>query len=336
LIFQGTPARRVWGGVALLLLLGFAGVLPRAFAEEPAGKAPAAEDAKPEVLSLDDIEKRITRAPWASRVALISRGFAILAGIVILFVGLWLAFDRRKTGGGAPRAARTPPPCLFPPGQAFLLAAIGFLVVPALVMAVFSGVRDDVGFRESALALAIGGLPVALLVVVRRARARMPRVGLPLAVVRGLEGFCVATVFVVPAGLLTMLLMDAMGQKPAAQELVSMMLTTEDESIPWTLLVFGVLIAPFTEEAIFRGLLYPAIRDAGPAGRAGAIRAAILVSGIFAVVHRSATAALGLFCLALVLTWIYERTNSLLAIVITHGTNNLLSLVPLLLARHGI
>ena len=186
------------------------------------------------------------------------------------------------------------------------------------------------------MALAIGGLPVALLVLQRRLQARRPSVGIPRAILGGISGFCVATAFVVPAGLLTMLVMKSAGQEPAAQELVSMMLTTEDESVPWTLLIVGVLIAPVTEEAMFRGLLYPAIRDAGPPGRAGVIRAAIIVSAIFAVVHRSATAALGLFCLAMVLTWIYERTNSLLAIVIAHATNNLLSLVPLLLARHGI
>ncbi len=336
MIRPNRPARQVWAGVILLLLVGMAGMLPAVHADDPAEQTPVADAAAPKVLSLDEIEKRLTAAPWASRFAIITRIFAILAGIAILLVGLWLAFDRKRAGAAALTRPRTPPPALFPPGQAFLLAAVGFLVVPALIMAVLTEVKGAVSFQDSALALAVGGLPVAALVVVRRVRARRPSVGLPVAVLRGLEGFCVATVFVVPAGLVTLLILKAMGHEPAAQELVSMVLTTRDESVPWTLLVFGVLIAPFTEEAIFRGLLYPAIRDAGPAGRAGAWRAAILVSALFAIVHRSATAALGLFCLALVLTWIYERTNSLLAIVVAHSTNNLLSLVPLLLARYGI
>ena len=329
------PTRpRVWAALLLVLLVGFGGSLPLAAAEEPAEQAPAAEDAKPEVLSLDELEERITRSPWASRVALLSRGFALIAGLVILFVSLFLAYDRRR--GGAPVTPKTPPPSLFSPGMAFLLSAAGFLVVPGLVLLLLADGDGKVTFQQSAFALAVGGLPVAMLVVSRRLRARRPGVGIPRALVTGLSGFCVATALVIPAGLLTLVLMKAAGQEPAAQELVSMMLTTEDESVPWTLLVFGVLVAPFTEEAIFRGLLYPAIRDAGPAGRPGVIRAAILVSALFAVVHRSATAALGLFCLALVLTWIYERTNSLLAVVVTHGTNNLLSLLPLMLARYGI
>ena len=334
--------RQTWAALLLVLLIGLVGSVPTAAAEEPVEPPPAAEEeAEPKVLSLGELEERITSAPWASRVALISRGFAILAGLVILLVGLWLAYDRRQAkaagvAGATARPPRTPPPSLFPPGMSFLLAALGFLVVPTIVILILSDGAGKVSFQQSALALAIGGLPVASLVVQRRLRAKWPGTGLARAFVSGISGFCIATAFVVPAGLLTLLVMKYAGQEPAAQELVSMMLTTEDESVPWTLLVFGVLVAPFTEEAIFRGLLYPAIRDAGPPGRAGVIRAAILVSAIFAVVHRSATAALGLFCLAMVLTWIYERTNSLFAVVVAHGTNNLLSLLPLLLARYGI
>ena len=330
---SGSTRLRVWTGIALVLLMGLFGTLPVAGADEPV-EAKTAEDGKAAVLTLDQLEERITGSPWASRVALLSRGLAIVAGLVILLVSVWLAYDRRKSG--VPTKPKTPPPALFPAGKAFLLSVVGFVLIPAVVVLVLADGEGKVTFQQSALALAIGGLPVALLVVSRRLQARKPCVGIMRAVVAGLSGFCVATALVIPAGLLTLLLMKAADQEPAAQELVSMMLTTEDESVPWTLLIFGVLVAPFTEEAIFRGLLYPAIRDAGPAGRPGVIRAAIIVSVIFAAVHRSATAALGLFCLAMVLTWIYERTNSLLAIVVTHGTNNLLSLLPLLLARYGI
>ena len=39
--------------------------------------------------------------------------------------------------------------------------------------------------------------------------------------------------------------------------------------------------------------------------------------------------------LAMVLTWVYEKTNSMAAIVIAHATNNFLSLVPLLMVRYA-
>ena len=62
-----------------------------------------------------------------------------------------------------------------------------------------------------------------------------------------------------------------------------------------------------------------------------AILAAVLVSALFALVHFNEASLLPLFALALVLTWVFERTNSLATAMVAHGLWNLSTVFPLVL-----
>jgi membrane protease YdiL (CAAX protease family) len=53
------------------------------------------------------------------------------------------------------------------------------------------------------------------------------------------------------------------------------------------------------------------------------------VSAAFAFIHGSAPLALSLFMLALVLTWLYEKTDNLLASIMTHSLFNFVGLLAL-------
>ncbi len=89
-----------------------------------------------------------------------------------------------------------------------------------------------------------------------------------------------------------------------------------------------MVVAPVTEEAVFRGALYGSLSVA-----IGLARGRVAVVAIFAAVHAHALALVPLFGLALLLTWCYERTGSIFAGVVVHALSNAASLVPLLLAR---
>ncbi len=85
-------------------------------------------------------------------------------------------------------------------------------------------------------------------------------------------------------------------------------------------LVLGVaiiLIAPVAEEMLFRGILYPAIKQSGYPQLAlwG-------TSVFFGAIHLNLAAFLPLTLLALVLVLLYERTNNLLAPIATHSLFN--------------
>jgi membrane protease YdiL (CAAX protease family) len=88
--------------------------------------------------------------------------------------------------------------------------------------------------------------------------------------------------------------------------------------------VFTVAIAPVAEEFIFRGMLYPFLKQSGWPRTAW-----FGVSFVFALIHWDAAALIPLFLLALVLTWLYEKTGSLLAPITAHSLFNTTNLVAL-------
>jgi len=201
------------------------------------------------------------------------------------------------------------------------------------------------------LAMALGTLPIALLLLRRRAKVQAAtvaerRVWFPKntpeptspppagrAAGLGFWGYCVATVAVVPVSMLWILVLELSGIGANLQDLVRQVLDPGAGYEPWLIVFFGVVVAPFTEEIIFRGTLYPATKRAFGGDRRAAWRAALLVSLLFAAVHPSLAAFLPLFTLALVLTWIMESTNSLMACIVAHAVHNAFSLVPLMLLR---
>jgi hypothetical protein len=95
--------------------------------------------------------------------------------------------------------------------------------------------------------------------------------------------------------------------------------------------VFTVIIGPVAEEFIFRGLLYPFIKQRGWPGLAW-----FGVSFLFALVHWDAAAFVPLFLLALVLTWLYETTDTLLAPITAHALFNAANLVLLCVFQYEL
>lgn len=81
--------------------------------------------------------------------------------------------------------------------------------------------------------------------------------------------------------------------------------------------VVAIGLAPVAEELLFRGLLYPAVK------RAGFPRLALWGTSLFfALIHFNRATFLPLLLLALVLTWLYEQTDNLLAPIAAHATFN--------------
>ena len=92
------------------------------------------------------------------------------------------------------------------------------------------------------------------------------------------------------------------------------------ESMPaWVIFVFcasAVLCAPLYEELFFRGALYNMLRR-----YTGGAVSCILAGIVFAVMHPFGS-WLTIFFLALILTWLYERTGRLIASMTLHAVFN--------------
>jgi|GEM_PF-694961 len=86
--------------------------------------------------------------------------------------------------------------------------------------------------------------------------------------------------------------------------------------------LLAVIIAPCTEELIFRGYLYGVLRQ-----YAGRLPAIIVTSCIFAGIHQHLPAFPGLFLLAVALCLVYEATGSLMVAMVMHALFNLIGVL---------
>lgn len=101
--------------------------------------------------------------------------------------------------------------------------------------------------------------------------------------------------------------------QPAVQALASTVTWLDRAAIG----IAAIGIAPVAEELLFRGILYPGIKQAGYP------RLAFWgTSFVFAVIHLNLPTFVPLFLLALALTWLYEKTDNLLAPVVAHTLFN--------------
>lgn len=92
--------------------------------------------------------------------------------------------------------------------------------------------------------------------------------------------------------------------------------------------MFVVVLAPITEELVFRGFLFSALRET----RLGSVGAAILLSGVWASLHwgYSWQSVALLFVQGLLYAYAARRTGSIWPAIVGHGVNNLVAVVTVL------
>lgn len=94
-------------------------------------------------------------------------------------------------------------------------------------------------------------------------------------------------------------------------------------------LVLALFTAPISEEALFRGLMYPLLRQ-----RVGIMAAALTTAVAFAALHGNVVQAAAAMPSGLMMALFYERTRSLIAVVAMHMLFNLaaMSVPPAVIA----
>ena len=117
-------------------------------------------------------------------------------------------------------------------------------------------------------------------------------------------------------------ILERLGIEPVAQQAVQALRNAGRGAGLVAFVLITVVVAPLGEELLFRGVLYPAIK------RAGYPKLAWWGTSIlFAGIHFSLPIFLPLLVLALVLVWLYERTDNLLAPIAAHALFNSANLV---------
>jgi membrane protease YdiL (CAAX protease family) len=112
-------------------------------------------------------------------------------------------------------------------------------------------------------------------------------------------------------------------QKPE-ETAISLFTSTHDHGLLAAFTVLAVFAAPFIEEFVYRGFLFNALLRYMP------MWAAAVVSGLlFGISHGSLSAFLPLAGSGVVLAYVYYRTGSLTAAMLTHATFNLINVALL-------
>jgi hypothetical protein len=135
-----------------------------------------------------------------------------------------------------------------------------------------------------------------------------------------------ATLIVLPvASLLSQLsaeLMVKVHAQPVAQQSVQMLQNTVAIAPQVYLAIQAIVLAPITEELLFRGVLYPALKQQGYPKLAlwG-------TSMFFGAMHVNLMLLAPLTFLGLMLVWLYERTDNLAAPIFAHSFFNFVNFV---------
>jgi membrane protease YdiL (CAAX protease family) len=127
-----------------------------------------------------------------------------------------------------------------------------------------------------------------------------------------------------PLQSLSIALMSKVGWKPQKEAAVALISNASSPAMQIYLGVFAVILAPVAEEFFFRGMLFPFLKQLSFPKIAW-----IGVNLLFALIHADAAIFIPLFVLSLGLTWLYEKTDNLIAPIFAHALFNATNLVIL-------
>ena len=118
-------------------------------------------------------------------------------------------------------------------------------------------------------------------------------------------------------GQVSALVMEWFHVAPQEQIPVQTLRATEAPGQKVFFAVMAIGFVPFVEELLFRGILYPTVKQ-----RIHPVLALWGTALIFAGIHLNVVTFVPLTVLAVLLTWLYERTDNLLAPILTHSLFN--------------
>ncbi len=119
-------------------------------------------------------------------------------------------------------------------------------------------------------------------------------------------------------GQLSEIVMNFLHMQPVAQQAVQTLQSESSLGLKLYLGLIAVFVAPVCEEMLFRGVIYPTVKQSGFP------RIALWgTSLLFALFHVNVMTFVPLLALALALTWLYETTDNLLASILCHSLFNL-------------
>lgn len=146
---------------------------------------------------------------------------------------------------------------------------------------------------------------------------------------QGIIKYLVTLPIIFLAGFVINLISNYCGMNPEMQDVVQWVLEERSLFVLISLIFFGIIIAPLIEEIIFRGFLQSALKN-----YFGGRYAILISASLFAAVHMDLFAFFQILILGILLGYLYEKTQTLVASVVIHILHNSLTLVFLLYFKY--
>ncbi|UJA18912.1 CPBP family intramembrane metalloprotease [Thermoleophilia bacterium SCSIO 60948] len=241
----------------------------------------------------------------------------------------------RKLGGGPPGGKLDRPSFGAARVLMGVLTFVGLLVVLSVIAALFageSGLRSPAGTVALLVVQSIAFVVAAVTLASPRldggGRARLGATLRELGLRRS-EGRIASSVIFAVLAYIGASILIAVALAPEQEDVTRALGVEASTAAAIAAGVMIVLVAPVVEELFFRGFLFGGLRRDLPFWAAGAI-----ANAIFGLAHLTGSTnfavVLQLFVFGLVLSWLYERTNSLRPCIALHAVNNAFAFAALL------
>jgi membrane protease YdiL (CAAX protease family) len=134
----------------------------------------------------------------------------------------------------------------------------------------------------------------------------------------GIAGYIAGVPVFFAVVLIVFLVVKLIGYVPERQPVVELFLKEENPTFLIYSSIFASIFGPFIEELFFRAFMYNAAKKV-----MRAFLAAVVTSGVFAFLHTNVVGFFPIMVLGVLLTYMYEKTGSLVPSVTIHIVHNL-------------
>jgi len=144
----------------------------------------------------------------------------------------------------------------------------------------------------------------------------------------GIAGYVACVPLLVITLMATAIVISVFKLRPPVQPIVDLMIKEDKVDILVFSAIFAAIAGPIMEEVFFRGFMYNAVKK-----KIGVRGGIIITAGVFSVLHAHAVGFLPILILGVILTYLYEKTGSLIPSMTLHILHNLLSLCMVFFVR---
>jgi membrane protease YdiL (CAAX protease family) len=261
-------------------------------------------------------------------IALFNLLAVFLVFIGCLLDGYWLTRVIRKepicSGTGSVAVPRWGPVDVFKVVVIFLGLGYAFVICSAFFAKTFPALKEQ-NFRMifDTAVMNVLGVAVILYFVMKKYGHSAADLGLSLRnfwknCLYAALGYLSLLPVVGVIMLATFFLASLIRYEPPVQEIVKIFMEEKSTGMLIFSTLFAAVCGPIAEEFFFRGFMYPAFKK-----RIGMFRGMLLTSVVFSALHAHWVGLLPIIALGMLLSYLYEKTGSLVTPIVVHVCHNM-------------